>query len=103
MKGNEYNEVWAVISNSDDSLRKRLPGRFAEFVKNSLIPDAEQDISLRISGDHPVISDAAKEILTALYLTYWAEDKWQRRSLVRERSSSLAFQCRVVDRSRHTH
>lgn len=82
MKGNEYNEVWAVISNSDDSLRKRLPGRFAEFIKSSMIPDAEQDISLRISGDHPVISDAAKEILTALYLTYWAEDKWQRRSLV---------------------
>ena len=72
MKGNEYNDLWTVISKAETSLYDRLPEKFLEFVKGAMVPGAEPDGSLKASGDEPVIPDAAKELLAALSLTYWA-------------------------------
>ena len=80
MKGNEYNDLWAVINNAEGSLVERLPERFLEFVKDSMVPGAEPDSGLTISGGEPVVPDAAKDLLAALYLTYWAESAGERRS-----------------------
>ena len=84
MKGNEYNDLWTVISNAETSLYDRLPEKFLEFVKSAMVPGAEPDGSLKASGDEPVIPDAAKELLAALYLTYWAESAAQRRSFAQQ-------------------
>lgn len=70
IKGNEYNDLWTVISKAETSLYDRLPEKFLEFVKSAMVPGAEPDDGLKASGDEPVIPDAAKELLAALSLTY---------------------------------
>ena len=84
MKGNEYNALWAILNNAEESLLSRLPEKFLEFVKNTMVSGVEPDGSLKASGDEPVIPDAAKELLAALSLTYWAESAAQRRSFAQQ-------------------
>ncbi|MBQ3578635.1 MAG: hypothetical protein IJK59_08740 [Firmicutes bacterium] len=92
MKGNEYNDLWAVINNAEGSLVERLPERFLEFVKDSMVPGAEPDSGLTISGGEPVVPDAAKDLLAALYLTYWAESAGERRSFAEHlHANELAY------------
>jgi len=92
MKGNEYNDLWAVINNAEGSLVERLPERFLEFVKSSMVPGAEPDSGLTISGGEPEVPDAAKDLLATLYLTYWAESAGERRSFAEHlHANELAY------------
>ena len=84
MKGNEYNELWTIIENAEESLVELLPEKFVEFVKSSMVPGAEPDSSLEMPEGQLAVSDAAKDLLGALYLTYWAEGAAERRSFVQE-------------------
>lgn len=92
MKGNEYNALWAILNNAEESLLSRLPEKFLEFVKSAMAPDAEPDSRLQMSGEEPVNPNAAKELLASLYLTYLAENAAQRRNFAQQlHANELAY------------
>ncbi len=84
MKGNEYNDLWVVISNLEASLYDRLPEKFLDYAKSSMVPDAEPADAMEASSAEPVESGAANELLASLYLTYWAESAAQRRQFAQQ-------------------
>ena len=79
MKDIKYNDLWAILENMPKHEAQRLPQKYRDFVKASMLEDATSSIRTDIPLEQQTISDKTQSLLSFLYLTYWASSAQDRR------------------------
>ena len=81
MKGNEYNDLWKIISNMPESAVSSIPEKYLAFVKSAMVPDGDSIIRDDIPLEEQVLTEELRGLLACLNLTYWATDAEDRYEL----------------------
>ena len=78
MQAKEYNDLWVILNNMPEEAKKVIPEKYMAFVKESMLPDAESDISTEKPIEEQTLSSEVRGQLACLNLTYWARDPHDR-------------------------
>ncbi len=78
MQTKEYNDLWVILNNLPDVAKNAIPEKYMTFVKESMLPDAESDISTEKPIEEQTLSSEVRGQLACLNLTYWARDPHDR-------------------------
>ena len=78
MQAKEYNDLWVILNNLPDVAKNAIPDKYMAFVKESMLPDAESDISTEKPIEEQTLSSEVRGQLACLNLTYWARDPHDR-------------------------
>ncbi len=78
MQAKEYNDLWEILNNLPDVAKNAIPEKYMTFVKESMLPDAESDISTEKPIEEQTLSSEVRGQLACLNLTYWARDPHDR-------------------------
>jgi len=78
MQAKEYNDLWEILNNLPDVAKNAIPEKYMAFVKESMLPDAESDISTEKPIEEQTLSSEVRGQLACLNLTYWARDPHDR-------------------------
>lgn len=78
MQAKEYNDLWVILNNMPEEAKKVIPEKYMTFVKESMLPDADSDISTEKPIEEQTLSSEVRGQLACLNLTYWARDPHDR-------------------------
>ena len=78
MQAKEYNDLWVILNNMPEEAKKVIPEKYMTFVKESMLPDAESDISTEKPIEEQTLSSEVRGQLACLNLTYWARNPHDR-------------------------
>ena len=81
MQGMEFNDLWFIFEQLTEEEMEFIPKKFQNFVKECRVPGAKSAISSRIPLNEQYLSDETHELLATVYLTYWAKNAADRRSV----------------------
>ena len=72
---NAFKEVYEILQNSEESLVKKVPQKFINFLLDNMNKDYTSNINAEISIDKQSILPETENILSLIFRSYWATDK----------------------------